>query len=187
MNDAGPLATYRYTLDWQDGLAYERLPRGLTGLQSATLYIWLGLAGILLVALPPDVAGEVNTPRFWLTGAGLVLLQYVIFWLARGIRRLNRARFRYPATVEVEVGLWPDRLQVRSGEKPVTIPFEDIGALLPTAQRLFIAAGPELVIMPAAAFPDAAGMQRPIELIDGYMRQRLGTPGEASAERGAAS
>jgi len=41
-----PLATYRYTLTWQDALAYERLPRSMRGIQQATLYIWLALSGV---------------------------------------------------------------------------------------------------------------------------------------------
>ena len=172
MTDLAPIATYRYQLTWQDALAYERLPKDLPGLQKMTLYIWLALAGLLLVALPPELAGEVNTPRFWLTGAGLVLIQYAIFWLARGVRRLNRARYRFPAAVDMVVTQWPDRLAVDRGGAETTVPFEEIGALLPTAERLFIAAGRDLVIMPVSVFGDATGMQRLVDAIDGYAREK---------------
>jgi hypothetical protein len=172
LEPASPVAIFRYRLDWQDALAYERLPRDLPGLQKITLYIWLGLAGILLIALPPELVGEPNTPRFWLSGAGLVLLQYLIFVVLRGITRLNRARYRYPAAVDVAVTQWPDRLAIETNGKATTVPFEEIGALLPTAQRLFVAAGRDLVIVPVSAFGDAAGMARLVEAIDGFMRER---------------
>ena len=57
MTDA-PLAVYRYRLDWQDGLAYERLHRQMTGLQTITFYLWLLLAGCLLIALPPELVAR---------------------------------------------------------------------------------------------------------------------------------
>ena len=68
-----PLATYRYTLTWRDALAYERLPRAMPLLWQITLYIWLAIAVVLLVALPPEVVGEYNTSRFWLTGAAMIV------------------------------------------------------------------------------------------------------------------
>jgi hypothetical protein len=182
MSDATPVAVFRYTLTWQDALAYERLPRDLPGLQKITLYIWLALAGIFLVALPPELVGEVNTPRFWLTGAALVIIQYLIFVVLRGITRLNRARYRIPAAIEAMLAQWPDRLVVERDGKVSTIPFEEIGALLPTVRHLFVAAGRELVIVPAAAFGEAAGMQELVDAIDGYMRVRLAADSVAPAD-----
>jgi len=174
-----PLATYGYTLSWQDALAYERLPKEMPGLQKVTLYIWLGIAGIFLIALPPEVVGEVNTPRFWLSGAALVIIQYLIFWVLRGVTRLNRARFRYPAPAEVALTQWPDRLVVEQDGKGTTVPFEEIGVLLPTATHLFIAAGRDLIIVPAAAFPQgAAGIADLAATIDGFMREKLAGGGE---------
>ncbi|HTJ55975.1 MAG TPA: hypothetical protein VL418_00225 [Devosiaceae bacterium] len=186
MTDA-PLATYRYSLNWQDALAYERLPKDLPGLQKITLYIWLALAGIFLIALPPDIAGEPNTPRFWFTGAGLVVLQYLIFFTLRAITRLNRARYRYPATVDAELSQWPERLEYREHDELKKIPFEEIGALLPTARHLFIAAGPDLVIVPVSAFGDAGRMAKLVDAIDGYMRkvrEAQAAPGSGAADNG---
>ena len=175
MTDA-PIATYRYTLTWQDALAYERLPREMPGLQKITLYIWLGIAGILLVALPPEVVGDVNTPRFWLSGAALVIIQYLIFWVLRGITRLNRARYRYSAPTEIVLTQWPDHLVVEQNGKVTTVPFEDISVLLPTATHLFIATGHDLIIVPALAFPQgAAGIADLSAAIDGFMREKHAT------------
>ena len=171
MTDA-PSAVFRYTLTWQDMLAYEQLPKTMPGLQRVTLYIWLGLAGFMLELLPPDLVGEFNTPRFWVAGALLVAVQYGIFWGLRALTRVNRARYRYPRAVDVVVEQWPDRLIVENPGKTMTVAFEDIGALLPTPARLFIAAGRELVIMPAGTFGDAGGMQQLVDSIDAYMRQQ---------------
>jgi len=175
MTDA-PLRTLCYSLTWQDALAYERLPKDLPGLQKMTLYIWLALPGLFLVALPPELAGDLNTPRFWLTGAALVLLQYLIFMTLRGITRLNRSRFRYPTPAEMVVTQHPGGLTVEQDGKATAVPFEAIGALLPTARHLFIAAGSDLVIVPVGAFGDAAGMAELVETIDSYMREKLANP-----------
>jgi hypothetical protein len=172
MTDATPLAVYRYRLDWQDALAYERLARRMTSLQTVTFYLWLLLAGCLLIALPPELVGDTGSPRFWLTGAALLVAQYLIFWVARGVARLNRARYRYPAPVEIELAQWGDHLVVTTDGKRATVPFEEIGALLPTPERLFIAAGKSLVIVPAAALGGADGMARLVDAIDGFMREK---------------
>ena len=181
MDSSAPLAVFRYTLTWQDALAYERLPKTMPGIQQATLYIWLAIAGVLWIALPPELVGDNGTPRFWLSGVALLVLQYLIFRLARAVARLNRARHRYPAGVEMVVSQWPDRLSVERDGTTRVIAFEEIGALLPTAERLFIAAGRDLVIIPATAAGGAEGMARLVESIDGFMRQRYeardGAPG----------
>lgn len=182
MNAPSPLNVYRFTVTWQDALAYERLPRDLPSLQKITLYLWLALAGIILVVLPSDVAGEVNSIRFWLTGAALVLLQYAIFVVLRAITRLNRARFRYPVPVSVVLEQWPDHLSVADADKPRDVRFEDMGALLPTAQRLFIASGADLIIVPVSAFGTEAGMAELVEAIDAYMRAKYQQQGAVASE-----
>jgi hypothetical protein len=167
-----PLATYRYTLTWQDALAYERLPRSMPGIQQATLYIWLALAGLLLITLPPELVGYAGSPRFWLTGAGLLILQYLIFRLFRAVARLNRARHRFPRPVEMAVMEDDDHLVVTAGGKSTTILFDEIGMLLPTKQHLFMAVGRELVIVPASAFTLPDTPQALAARIDAFMRDR---------------
>ena len=182
MDAIAPIAVFRYTLTWQDALAYERLPKTMPGLQQATFYIWLAIAGVLLIALPPELVGDAGTPKFWLSGAGLVIVQYLIFRLARAVTRLNRARFRYPASVEMVVTQLPDRLLVERDGRQTIAPFEEMGALLPTAQRLFIATGRDLLIMPVAAFGDAQRMEEFVAAIDGFMRERRGSAEEEAAQ-----
>ena len=177
-----PLNVFRFTVTWQDALAYERLPRDLPSLQKITLYLWLGLAGIVLIALPPEVVGEINSIRFWLTGAALVLLQYAIFIVLRGITRFNRARYRYPTPANIVLEQWPEHLAIENAGKTHDVHFEQIGALLPTAQRLFIASGPDLIIVPVSAFGTPAGMAALVEDIDGYMRLKYEHQGPTTPE-----
>ncbi len=178
-----PLATYRYTLAWRDALAYERLPRSMPMLWQITLYIWLVIGVVLLVALPSEVVGEPNTSRFWLTGAAMIIVQYLIYRGLRALRRWDRARLRYPKPTAVELTEWPARLRVSEAGKPPTIvPFESIGALLPTTAYLFMAVGHDLVILPATAFEGTpGGMEGMVSRIDGYMREKHGEPAEIDA------
>ena len=169
MTDEAPIATYRYTLTSADALVYERLPKELPGVPRIALYVWLGLAGFELAALPPELVGEPNAPRFWLAGAVLVLVQYGLYRIARAVTRLNRARHAYPRPADFVLTQWPDRLAVeRDGGTAITTPFAEIGALLPTAAYLFIAAGDQLVIVPATAFGAPAAMQALVEAIDAF-------------------
>jgi hypothetical protein len=174
-----PLATYRYILTWQDALAYERLPRSMRGIQQATLYIWLALSGIFLITLPPELVGYAGTPRFWLTGAGLLVLQYAIFRGFRAVARLNHARYRFPRPVEMEVVEEDDHLVVTTDGKTKTVPFEEIGMLLPTRDYLFMAVGRDLVIVPARAFTLPDTPPALAARIDAFMRDRY--EGEAAA------
>ena len=175
------MSPLHYTLTWQDALAYERLPKTMPGLQQATLYIWLALAGILLIALPPELVGTTGSPRFWLTGAALLVLQYAIFRLGRAVMRLNRARYRLPRPVEMELTEADDHLVVTTAGKSRTIPFDQIGMLLPAKGHLFMSVGRDLIIVPASAFPEPDGPKRLAADIDAFMREKYGAePAESS-------
>ncbi|HVW92511.1 MAG TPA: hypothetical protein VHB74_07880 [Devosia sp.] len=167
MPNAVPL---RYTLTAADALAYERLPRALTGMQRATLYLWLVLAGILLVALPPELVGTISSPRFWLTGAAFLIIQWFIYTGLRWWWQRSRAQAHYPHPVDISLEPFDDHLLITENGRTRRIPFEEIGVLLPTATHLFMAVGRDLVIVPRAAFGDAAGMTELVDTIDGYMR-----------------
>lgn len=164
-------ARLRYTLTAADALAYENLLRQ-GYLSRLILFGWLGLAGVLLAALPPGLAGDTWSPRFLATGAGLVLVQYGLFAAVRAAIRRNRARHRYPTPVEVELEAQPDHLLVIENGRARKVRFEDIGVLLPTASHLFMAVGDELVIVPLVAFGDADGMADLVAGIDAYMQER---------------
>jgi hypothetical protein len=162
----------RYTLTSADALAYERLPRQLTGMQRATLYLWLVIAGILLVALPPELVGTIASPRFWLTGAIFLIVQWFIYVGLRWWWQRSRAESRFPRPVEVELEQFDDRLLLTENGKARTIPFDEIGMMLPAANHLFLAAGRDLIIVPRRAFGDGAGMDELVARIDDHARAR---------------
>jgi len=178
MTDA-PLATYRYTLTRQDALAYENLRSELPGPQRVLFFIWLGLAGMLLAALPEEVAGPTWSLQFCAVGFALLALQYGLYVLARTVTRYIRARRRYPEPVEVSLEEHPDHLVVAENGKPRTVPFTEIGMILPTATHLFMAVGRDLVIVPQVAFGDAGGMTAMVEHIDGFMREKYAASGKS--------
>jgi len=125
--------------------------------------------------------GYAGTPRFWLTGAGLLVLQYLIFRLVRAIGRLNRARYRFPRPVEMEVVEGDDHLVVTADGTSRPIPFDEIGMLLPTKSHLFMAVGRDLIIVPATAFTLPDTPQTLAARIDAFMRDRYegGTAAES--------
>jgi hypothetical protein len=162
------LPPLHYTLNWEDALAYERLPRAASRIEQIAFWIWLALAGLIAVALPPELVGATSSLRFWITALGLVVIQYTIFMLVRAGWRRSRARGRIPQPTTVELELEPGQVLVVENGKRREIPFEAIGALLPARNYLFMAAGSELVIIPAAAFPPH-GMDAMVETINAHM------------------
>jgi hypothetical protein len=170
----------RYTLTWRDALAYESLPRqGLS--DRLVLFGWLGLAGVLAVALPEALAGETWSPRFWAVAAVLVFIQYLLFVVVRRAVRRARARHRYPAPVEAEIEWGGDHFALIEGGRRRIVRFEDISMMLPMASHLFMAVGDELVIVPLVAFGDEAGMAEAVEAIDGYMHAHYADLADADA------
>lgn len=174
MNASAPL---RYTLTQQDALAYENLRGELPGPQRVLYFLWLGLAGLLLAALPEDIAGPTWSTRFFIVGTVLIGLQYLLFLGARALLRRNRARHRYPQPATVTLERAADHFVITENGKPRMVRFEDIGMLLPTASHLFMAVGDDLVIVPMAAFSNAGGMTEMVNSIDGYMREKYAVEG----------
>ncbi len=79
---------------------------------------------MLLVALPPEVVGGYNTSRFWLTGAAMIVAQYLIYRGLRAFRRWDRSLMRYSKPTAVELTEWPARLLVTEADKPpIIVPF----------------------------------------------------------------
>jgi hypothetical protein len=174
MNASAPL---RYTLTQQDALAYENLRGELPGPQRVLYFLWLGLAGLLLAALPQDIAGTTWSARFFIAGTVLIGVQYLLFLGARALLRRNRARYRYPQPATVKLERADDHFIVTENGKQKLVRFEDIGMLLPTANHLFMAVGHDLVIVPMGAFGDAGGMTEMVNAVDGYMRKKYAVEG----------
>jgi hypothetical protein len=174
MNASAPL---RYTLTRQDALAYENLRGEMPGPQRVLYFLWLGLAGLLLAALPEEIAGTTWSTRFFIVGTVLIGVQYLLFLGARALLRRNRARHRYPQPATAELERADDHFVVTENGKQRIVRFEDIGMLLPTAKHLFMAVGHDLVIVPMVAFSDASGMTEMVDAVDGFMREKYAVEG----------
>ena len=68
------------------------------------------------------------------------------------------------------------RHEAMEGGAALSLRFEDIGALLPTARHLFIARGNTLLIVPAAAFEPPDSIEAMADAIDGAVRARRTEP-----------
>jgi hypothetical protein len=179
MNARAPL---RYTLTRQDALAYENLRGEMPGPQRVLYFLWLGLAGLLLAALPEDIAGTTWSARFFIAGTVLIGAQYLLFLGARALLRRNRARHRYPQPTTVKLERADDHFIVTENGKQRIVRFEAIGMLLPTASHLFIAVERDLVIVPMAAFSDASGMTEMVNAVDGFMREKYANQHASDAD-----
>ena len=180
MTEPGPINAYRFTLTAADALAYERLPRELPGLQKFALFVWLGLGGAALGLLPETITGSLYGVQFWLLGAVLIGVQYLIFRLVRGALRWLRARRRYPQPVDIGLEQWPDRLVLTQAGRPRTIPFQAISMLLPTPNALFAAVDKDLLIVPRRAFAEDNDIMALADAIDAHARETIDR-GQASA------
>ena len=99
MNASAPL---RYTLTRQDALAYENLRGEMPGPQRVLYFLWLGLAGLLLAALPEEIAGTTWSTRFFIVGTALIVSILLSLFLARTI--IQPLRLLVRAAIRVRLG-----------------------------------------------------------------------------------
>ena len=180
MTEPGPLRIYRYSLTAADALAYEQLPRELPGLQKFALFVWLGLGGAALGLLPETITGSLYSVQFWVVGAALIGVQYLIFWLVRAALRWLRSRRRYAEPKQIELEQWVGHFVLKDAGRTRTIPFTSIGMLLPAPGAFYAAIGQELLIVPRRAFKDDGGIAALSDAIDTYVRETIDL-GQASA------
>ncbi len=153
-----PLEELTYTLTTSDALAYEELPREIVGWRKWSLLIWLAAAGLVLALLPDEWVGPEGGPRFWL---GLALLIGIFWGLAVLVMTLNtrrRSRRRIPAPTAMQLKQWGDHLEITGAGRTSMVAYETIADVTATKAHVFITAPPEVIIIPAAAFPNAEDM-----------------------------
>ncbi len=153
-----PLLTLTYTLSPADALAYESLPRELTGWRNTLFLAWLGLAGGAVAFVPETIAGPEWGWRFWLVGLALVAIAYAVARLVMRLAASRRARNRIPAAVDVTLEQWGDHLAATIGDRRLFIAYETIAAVATTSEHVFVTARPDVLIVPLRAFPDHAEM-----------------------------
>lgn len=154
---SGPLQVLHYRLTPADALAWERLPREVQGWRKLGFFApWmvLGMAWALSEPLPGLLARGALAG-----GAGIAAWLVTSGMVARTQRR--RARQRISAPTDMRCTIWADRLEIgasTAGETPAILTPDSIRQVIPTPERLFIDAVPALLILPRAAFDDAAQM-----------------------------
>lgn len=165
---SAPLRVYHYTLTRADALAYETLPRSLSGWRFALLAIWLAAAGGVLGLLPEELVGPEGGWLFWLVGAGLLAIAAIIAIAAMTLATQLRARRRVPAPIDMRVEEWGDHFAIEAGGAPRFIAYETINAAIVGAEHLFVVALPEVLIIPERAFDDRSEMRPLARLLNEY-------------------
>ncbi len=155
-----PLRRFDYRLDRRDALAYEALPRELTGLAKLAFFLFLGSAGIWYAMLEEawDLGDRVGLRLAAI--AGLVAIHWALATLAMTLATRRRAARRIPVPVAAGLEDHGDHLLFRVGDPAEIRPiaFETIRQVVVTAERVMVDAPPTVAIVPLAAFEDAADM-----------------------------
>lgn len=172
-----PLATFRYTLEFADALAYERLRTRPRWTSRFAFAAWLALGVVVLAILPQSVTGPSSSLQFWGIGTLLILIQYGLYRIGRDLMRLRRASARVPDPIATELEQWPAHLVLTRNGAAQTILFSSIEALLPTPGHLFMAIPGDLVIVPARAFPGEEGIAGLADAIDTKVRETIDLAG----------
>ena len=90
--------------------------------------------------------------RFWVLGALLVGVNYLVAMMVMTLDSYRRAARRVPQPVAVEMEEWDNHLVVRSDGSIRRLAYENIAAAVLTTGHLFIHAPPDVVIVPNGAF-----------------------------------
>lgn len=147
-----PNATYRHTLSSSDALAWEMLPRELTGLQKLIFVALLVLACAPVAMLPETwTAGAL----LWVWLAGAALVAYMVSRLVNRWAAWVRARARFPHPTEIIIEDWDHALTVTTGSTTRNIAFETILAVTRGRDHMFLPTGNDLVILPHRAISEA--------------------------------
>lgn len=147
-----PIRTLTYRLTFADALAYEQVPRDLTGLRKFAVIFWLALAGVVLALLPESVTGSEHGLRWWLVAFALLAVQFALLVAFYNLRMRRRARKRVSSPCDVELDEWGDHLHERRGGHDVFVPPETIARVIRTDRHVFIDAPDDVLIVPASAF-----------------------------------
>lgn len=192
-----PKSSHAFTLTVSDALAWERLPRDLSGTQQIAfgLVLILGCGGFALL------------PHRWVEGwkfyAWLVLVAlfaYISTRLLFDLIALYRARQRFPQPVTVSFEDWQDYFVWREDGKPRRVPLEQVLTIIRASEHVFVPTKTLLLILPRAAFapgqlealsqrlrialrdPDAFSPRKPADTLPFPRRPAADPPPEAEAE-----
>jgi len=166
MKETSPLRAFTYTLTTADALAYECLPREMRGWRKWLLLLWLAGMGGLVAFLPVEWVGPEGGWMFWVAGALLVGLGWLIATAIMTTATRRRARRRTPVAQVVTLEQWGDHLAVTVDGRQSFVAWETIAAVTLGKTHVFIDAPPQVIIVPLRAFDDSAAMSAFADDID---------------------
>ncbi|MDI6025576.1 hypothetical protein QBK99_05080 [Corticibacterium sp. UT-5YL-CI-8] len=150
-----PIRTLSFRLTRADFLAYEMLPRELSGKMKLALMVIVGCGGIMIGLLPDTISTGA-----WYASAAVILMiagaAAVAFtnWVPR-----RRASKHAVPQGEVVLEEWGDHLSQIADGRHRNIAMETIAQVLVFGERVFIRVGMEPVIVPLSAFEDENDMK----------------------------
>jgi len=164
-----PLRTTTFMLTRADALAYEQAVARPNPLGVLALLLWLGACAGLAFLVPPDWAGARLGWGFSILVSLCVAIGYVLVLLGVALGQWLRAGRRLGRPLEVTVGEWPDRLELRRGGPPRPLQLAEVRESILTRTHLFLVGDEEVVILPRRAFPEA-------DALDGLAARIAGRP-----------
>lgn len=149
-----PLRTFTYRLTPADALAYASLKQELTAWGKAR-WIFLIAAGGVTAGMLPE---KLSPFWWWMIVFGIAILIALLGAVLTKAAAERTAGRMKPPSGDIVLEVWGDHLLEQTDGGNRSIAFEQIAQVIPSAERLFVRIAPQPVIVPAAAFEDAADM-----------------------------
>lgn len=144
----GPNAIHRFTLTYEDALAWESLPREMSGARMLVFVGVIAVAGGALAFLPDKWTDGL---LFWVWLVWVALAAYTVSTIMNRSAAGARALRRFPRPTEVVIEEWDHALGVREGREERHVAFKDVLAVTRGNDHLFLAIDNEPVIIPHRA------------------------------------
>lgn len=153
-----PVQRYAFVLTRADALAYETLPREITGWRRFLLILWAGSGGMAVAFLPEGWVGSEGGWWFWALILTSIAVQYGLAMVAMTACAHYRAAHRMPRPIEVTVLDQVDHLEWQEPGGTFVVASETIGPVIETPAHLFVHVDDRVLILPLRAFGSGVEM-----------------------------
>ncbi len=172
-----PIRITTFTLTRADALAYEQAAARPNPLGTAALLLWLGLCGSAAWLIPDDWAGARLGWSFSILVSVCIAIGYVLVLIAVAFRQWLQAGGRIPRALEVTLGEWTEKLEIKSAGTARTLPLIDIRESILTRTHLFLVSDDGVLIVPRHVFPEE-------EVVEQLAARIAGRPPPAPVDAG---
>lgn len=152
-----PLRTFAYRLTAEDALAWRQLRNDWSTGEKAFGFALAVLLGALLAVLPENMIGAPYDLRFVIALTIVFALGYGLFRLLIALNDRRLARRDVPTPRQVRLEDWIDRLDECWGGGRRSVSLQRMGPVIETSGHVFVQGPGATIVIPAAAFADAAG------------------------------